>query len=222
MALTKDALTLLAPYLRKAKVLCFGYPDMLVTPEEASEITGARVRKLSPFGANHKREAPMADTQEVFDALGASVFCVDLLPTRMVEQVVDLNYPQQFDRFNVVIDAGTIEHCANIGQALMTAASAVAPEGVVYHSPPLNMPNHGFYAVSPTLLADFYLQNGWEVKFLRGFSASQPYYMFATPHYDRFKAQDNSALHFLARRTKDAPEELKWPTQHKYLPKENA
>ena len=67
-----------------------------------------------------------------------------------------------------MIDAGTIEHCFNIAQAILNAAQAVAPGGHVFHAPPMTMLNHGFYNLNPTLFHDFYGQNGWTVERLVG------------------------------------------------------
>jgi len=215
MALTKFALEILASRVKHRTVLSFGYPDLLMAPEEASVLIGAPLKKSSEFGAAHKREAPMADTQEVFAALGATLHCVDLIPTRFVEEVVDLNVEQDFGQFDVVLDAGTIEHCANIGMALMNAARSVKEGGYVFHSPPLSMTNHGFYNVSPTLLVDFYKQNGWDVLHQSCFSSKAPYRGLPVPAHARFVAQPDHALYFLAQRKSYAP--LKWPVQWKYL-----
>ncbi len=218
MALTLHALKLLAPILRNKSVLTLGFPDILATPSEASQIIGETVTLESPYGHNHKREAPMCDTREVFHALGCRLACVDLFPTREVEVVVDLNEEgalKSFGLADIVIDAGTIEHCANIGGALKNAADQVTAGGFVFHSPPLSMMNHGFYNISPTLLWDFYEQNGWAVRHCSAFMAKSPYGGFSVSPHARFNAPSNAALYFLAERGDRAP--LKWPTQHKYL-----
>lgn len=212
MALTRFALKLIAPYLQ-GDVLSFGYPDLLMTPEKAGEILGRRLEKTTPFGSSHKQSIPLADTAEAF--AGCRWTCVDLMPTRGLERVVDLNEPQTFGAFDLVIDAGTIEHCANIGQALMNAAQSVKVGGHVFHSPPLSMANHGFYNVSPTLLMDFYEQNGWTVKHLSGFSSKAPYAPIQVAERKRFVMDDGAALYFLAQRTSASA--LRWPIQSKYL-----
>lgn len=219
MALTLRALELLTPHIRGRSVLCLGYPDILATPEEASAVIGATVTRTSDYGAAHKRRAPMVDTMETFLAAGADdVEFVDAMPSRGAEKKADLNIPQWFGAHGLVIDAGTIEHCANIGEALCNAAAHVhINSGIVFHSPPLSMANHGFYNVSPTLLVDFYEQNGWEVLHLSGFVASPPYHEFDVPRFARFRPPDNAALYFLARRGANAKVNALWPVQHKYL-----
>jgi SAM-dependent methyltransferase len=217
MALTKTALKLLQPYLLGARVLCLGYPDLLMTPQEAQAILrcGGLYRR-SYHGADHKEAIELPETEEAFAQAGVRHFeAVDVQPSRGCERQVDLNDPQSLGEFDLVIDAGTIEHCANIGQALMNAAHAVIPGGRIFHSPPLFMINHGFYNVSPTLLHDFYTQNDWVIEHLSGFVAAAPYNEFAVPPVARARVQENSALYFLAyRRT---PTVLRWPVQSRYM-----
>jgi hypothetical protein len=71
---------------------------------------------------------------------------------------VDLNYPEDWpEKYDVVIDGGTAEHCFNVGQVFANILSAVRPDGgIVVHVNPLNMMNHGFWNISPTAYADFY------------------------------------------------------------------
>jgi 2-polyprenyl-3-methyl-5-hydroxy-6-metoxy-1,4-benzoquinol methylase len=70
---------------------------------------------------------------------------------------VDLNYPEDWpEKYDVVIDGGTAEHCFNVGQVFANILSAVRPDGgIVVHVNPLNMMNHGFWNISPTAYADF-------------------------------------------------------------------
>ncbi|HSW83545.1 MAG TPA: hypothetical protein VLH12_08725 [Usitatibacter sp.] len=223
MALTKFALQLLAPHLKGARVLAFGYPDLLATRAEAGAILGCRapLQKTNPHGAAHKAKTEMAETVEAFTSAGAAALvCLDVTPSRGVETKHDLNYPLAAsiatDRWDLVIDAGTIEHCANIGQALMNAADAVAPGGRVFHSPPISMVNHGFYNVCPTLLVDFYEQNGWLVEHMSAFSA-RDFVRYDIPRMARVHAPPESALYFLACRGPRATAAPRWPTQAKYL-----
>lgn len=220
MALTRRALELLAPHMRGVTALSFGYPDALISVEEAGEMFDVRLVHRTQFGLSHKLGRECVETIELFRALKSSLTCIDVMPNRDVEQQRDLNAHLGMVDFDLVIDAGTIEHCANIGQALMNAANAVAPRGVVFHSPPLSMVNHGFYNVSPTLLHDFYTQNGWEVLHLSGFTVNRDadFPEFDVHPTDRIRYPDNSALYFLARKPQ-TPAPLRWPTQTKYLKK---
>lgn len=220
MALTPHALRVIAPVI-KGEILCLGYPDLLMTPAEASAIVGKPLSDASPHGPKHKLRFPLAQTEEVFAVSGANrVLYLDISPSRDVEAKVDLNYPVNLGTFDLVIDAGTIEHCANIGQALMNAAAAVGVGGHVFHMTPMSMANHGFYNVCPTLLIDFYTQNGWTVKHLSAGRTRQPYDLVPVEATSRFPLQDGVSIYFMAQRV--AMADLRWPTQTKYLAKEAA
>lgn len=212
MALTRESLGALAGWLPGSSVLSLGYPDLVVTSADVEQILGVEVREFTPFGSWHGVEFPLPETVSVFRAIGASLHCVDVHPSRGVEQLVDLNLPCDLGSHDVVIDAGTIEHCFNIGQAIMNAANAVAAGGCILHAPPLSMANHGFYNINPTLLHDFYIQNGWEIELLSGVAKSG---RFEVPVTSRFAAPMEASLLFVASRPTLRP--LKFPTQSKYL-----
>jgi hypothetical protein len=212
MALTLRALRLLAPLLPGRRVLSLGYPDIVAPAEEVEQLFGCRPARFTDFGRWHGVDYPLPETAELFAAIGARLDCVDIHPSRGIERVLDLNHPCELGAYDVVLDAGTIEHCFNIGQAIMNAAGAVVPGGHIYHSPPLSMTNHGFYNLNPTLLHDFYLQNGWRLEVLVGGNAQGK---FSVPSTDRFVAPAEALLYCIARRENAAP--LKFPTQSKYL-----
>jgi len=52
-------------------------------------------------------------------------------------------------------------------QALINAAEAVAAHGHIFHINPMNVMNHGFYNICPTLMHDFYDQNLWTIHLLK-------------------------------------------------------
>jgi hypothetical protein len=216
LALTKFSFKLLAPHLKGARIVCFGYPDLLVTPAEVREVLGIEVVKTTSFGSAHKIRHGLADTVEVFEKAGVrSVEFFDLVPSRGVEKFLDLNHPVEWtDEYDLAIDAGTIEHCANVGGALMNVAKSIDLDGRVFHSPPLSMHNHGFYNICPTLLHDFYSQNGWTIEHLSGFLKSG-FAPIAVEPTKRFQPPIEAALYFLAARNR-ASQPYSWPRQTKY------
>lgn len=65
------------------------------------------------------------------------------------------------DRFDLVLDSGTVEHIFNIGNALGHCLNMAKPGGRIIHlTPTSNAVNHGFFSVSPALYADFYRASG--------------------------------------------------------------
>lgn len=208
MALLRRCLALLRPYLRDARVLSLGYPDLALPAEELESVLGVRVRELHPV-------THWPETVHVFEQLGCSLDTVDLAALRGPERIVDLNLPAELGQYDLVLDAGTLEHCFNIGQAFANALAAVRPGGRIFHTPPLSMVNHGFFNLCPTLFFDLYTQNGWEIEHLqalRDLGRGEP---LPVEHVKRCKAPPEAVLHVLARRTSDAP--LTFPRQSKYM-----
>lgn len=197
----------------KAKdVLSLSYPDLVMTVDECYKVTGIRATNINDSNKWHRKADPFPETIEVFSKLGMTLTCVDIVASRDVETVVDLNYPQDLGQFDLVLDCGTTEHCFNIGQALMNAANAVKEGGYILHTPPLNMINHGFYCLQPTLFYDFYTQNGWDVEFIAG-ELNNEY--FDIPAIQRVTAPSETSLIVLAKRLNNRP--LIYPMQSKYL-----
>lgn len=212
MALPLHALTKLKPYL-KGEVLSLGYPDLTATPTDLENLFGYKPTEFTKANEWHGRPEPLPETFELFDHLGAKLTIVDFTQDRGMEKIADLNYPHDLGKFDLVIDAGTLEHCFNIGQAWVNAASAVKVGGHIYHISPMNMPNHGFYSLSPTVFHDFYGQNGWECEmkiFVRPMN-------FNTT--GRFVVTTEHLVSCLAKRLSEEP--FRMPIQTKYLEKMN-
>jgi SAM-dependent methyltransferase len=80
----------------------------------------------------------------------------------------DLNSPRfpkaLANAFDLVLDAGTLEHVFDVPTALRTLCQMTRPGGRIVHiSPVSNCVDHGFYSFSPTLFADFYAANAFEI-----------------------------------------------------------
>lgn len=69
--------------------------------------------------------------------------------------IIDLNLPiKYFDRYDLVIDSGTAEHCFNIGNVFSGYHQLLSNGGYLYQWSPFISPNHGFYSINPTLYYD--------------------------------------------------------------------
>lgn len=219
MALALHAIRTLAPYLKSAKVLSLAYPDIVPDADELERVLGIRATKFAPTGHAHGVKRDLVETEHLFELLGSELTCIDVVAHRGCEKVIDLNEPQALGKYDLVIDPGTIEHCFNIGMAVMNAASAVKPGGRIYHSPPMFMMNHGFYNVCPTMLWDFYTQNGWNIELLeaRHHFVDQAVDINAAKLATnrRAKAGPETSVICLAERKTSVP--LRWPVQSKYL-----
>jgi hypothetical protein len=68
-------------------------------------------------------------------------------------------------RYDLVFEAGTLQHVFHLPQALANLHALLKDGGRVVHGqlPSHNHVDHGFYMFCPTLLWDFYSQNGWRI-----------------------------------------------------------
>src|SRR3954467_14166091 len=113
MALTLRALGLLVGRLPGKRVLSLGYPDIVATADDVERLFGVRVTRFMDFGRSHGVDFPLPETSAFFAAIGARLECVAIRPSRCIERVVDLNQPCDLGSHEVVLDAGTVEHCFN-------------------------------------------------------------------------------------------------------------
>jgi hypothetical protein len=80
------------------------------------------------------------------------------------EIIHDMNLPileQLKEAYDLVIDAGTIEHVFDLKQAFWNLHDLVKTGGSVLHISPSNLLDHGFINLNAVILEDFYLQSGW-------------------------------------------------------------
>jgi SAM-dependent methyltransferase len=98
------------------------------------------------------------------DLLGSDLLVVDIKAHMDVEVMADLNNPHALGEFDLVLDPGTCEHCANPGQALRTALEAVRVGGHIVQTVPLTMVNHGFWNYGPQLIPAIYAANGFALE----------------------------------------------------------
>ncbi|MFH1062545.1 MAG: hypothetical protein V1747_06630 [Candidatus Omnitrophota bacterium] len=68
------------------------------------------------------------------------------------------------DKFNFILDSGTLEHIFDIKGVLSNIVKMTNLNGYVLHLIPThNFVNHGFYQCCPTLFYDFYMANGFKI-----------------------------------------------------------
>lgn len=128
-------------------------------PADCSPQTNIPSWQNTPLAGN-------ASDQAVLRALGAEeALALDYADFEGAELVSDLNQPVPeawWDRFDGILDSGTLEHVFALPAALANLARLLRVGGRVIHiSPCNNFANHGFYQFSPTLLADFYEANAF-------------------------------------------------------------
>lgn len=79
------------------------------------------------------------------------------------EIICNLNLPvpkELHNQFDVVVDAGTLEHLSNLSTALENLFNILSVDGIYYFSVPCNnWVDHGFFQFSPTFFVDLCKEN---------------------------------------------------------------
>jgi len=95
-----------------------------------------------------------------------TVDTLDLFSDEHPTIIADLNVPlpaELWNRYDLVFDSGTAEHCFNVREVLGNAVQALKVGGRVMHILPMSgFAGHGFYQFSPDLFAEFYGKNGFD------------------------------------------------------------
>lgn len=206
MGLNNISVQLLAGKIQGSRILSLGYPDI-----RCKSLPYTPTKMVKRHERHGGGECP--DTDEFFERMGAlSVDYVDIVQAHGTEKIVDLNQPVELGEYDLVIDPGTIEHCFNIAQAMINAASAVKLGGSIYHMHPMTMVNHGFWNICPTMYHDFYQANGFEVEHVME-KDGKAYKMSKIT--GRMPSTGNECMnHALATRVKN--QSFVYPIQHKY------
>ena len=220
---------------KKLKMVSVGYPDIICQIEHLTKLFGEQsIRDLNfredsdmviRWHAMNKIIPGVYESYEFFEKIGIELTVLDIAKIRGGEVIADLNAPVNVElegKFDIVLDPGTMEHCFNIGQAMVNFLSMAKIGGYIYHSNPLFMFNHGFYNLNPTFYNDFYVDNGHSISALFGVKAytddTRPHYeaKFHLPHTDRkiLHNVDDSGIHVVAQKKSD--KYPKWPVQTKY------
>ncbi len=161
----------------KGDVLTSGQLAMYETLEDVKNIFishGVPPKPL-PEGFETKNKIPacigtprenFTNADAMLSMLGAEkVFVTDVSDYEGADYVMDLNYPVEekyHERFDVILDSGTLEHIFDVPTALTNYARMVKKGGrLIFFLPCSNTINHGFYSFNPNLFFDFFTANGF-------------------------------------------------------------
>lgn len=205
-------------------IAAMGYPDILYPPEKLRELMGDKILGLKyreDSEAICKRHGianrDIPDAESLFEQYGVALDVYDIVAERGCETICDLNYPvpeQALAQYDYVLDVGTLEHCFNIGQALVNMAALAKVGGYVFHENPFNWGNHGFYNLNPTLFHDFYTDNGFKLVDcqLHRLGTDE----FATPPLTKRFRWGGPEVNILTVAQREEVREFTLPTQSKY------
>lgn len=98
------------------------------------------------------------------DVLGADCcHSLDVSDYQQSEIICNLNQPissEYTNQYDIVIDAGTLEHLSNLPIALLNIFNLLKPGGIYYFGLPCNnWVDHGFFQFSPTFFYDLCTDN---------------------------------------------------------------
>ena len=162
-------------------LLCLGQPDVYFTYEHLlrmSRIADVLLETSVPITLSYKPSFAAKgyiSGETLFKSIGFSqVSVLDYSSFEGAEFEFDLNdaaLPTHLEnRFDAIIDHGTMEHVFHIPNALNNIFRMLRVGGRVIHSAPgENFFDHGFYQFSPTLFYDFYTDNKWELNSIQVF-----------------------------------------------------
>ena len=110
---------------------------------------------------------------EFFRALGFSeIHILDHKDFGNPDVAYDLNrddLPDQYrNRYDCIVDGGTMEHVFHLPNLLKNLTLLLAPGGRIVHTNPAsNCVEHGFYSFSPCFYSDYYRSNGFQIDALK-------------------------------------------------------
>lgn len=162
----------------KGDVLTFGQQSVHATLDEVKNLFEKEkvIFKNLPENFDTKNKIPnweetgyqnYTNCQAVLRLLGAEkVFSADVSGYENPDILMDFNTPvdkKYYNRFDAILDIGTLEHVFNIPQAFENIKLMLKPGGTLILGYPLaGIINHGFYQICPTLLYDYFSINGFE------------------------------------------------------------
>jgi hypothetical protein len=158
------------------RVLMLGQQAVLATVEDVKQMMGQSgcIPRPLPQGFDTKsRTQTLAgwggdsiDGRTLFRLLGAdSVRVLDFSDYEGADIIWDFNEPvphELHNQFELVFDAGTLEHVFDLPTALASLVNMVGVGGIlILINPSSGMVDHGFYNICPTLFYDYFRANGF-------------------------------------------------------------
>jgi hypothetical protein len=160
-------------YFTREDLECFlkrhGFPCESPSDSDIEYTSG--FRHLGPD--DRQRLAKNLHQRTLFRFLGYDpkrVLSLDVTDLEGCDIIHDLNTPvpsSLHSKFDLVLDAGTIEHVFSLKDAFFNMARMCRLGGLTIHFAPVDMVNHGFVNLNATVFKDFYESNGFERVYLQ-------------------------------------------------------
>ena len=231
LKILKDILTIIKDKNKKItsnniniKVACLSYPDIIISEEDVrsifnnisffpKEIDSDRIKKW--HGIFEKFQ--IIDTDFFFRSLNFDADYFDVRKIRKNEIILNLNEELPIiyeEKYDLVIDTGTLEHCFNVGVAFINMLKLLKTDGIVMSASPINYPNHGFWSFSPCVYENFFRENSWRMLFYLATDDAKKIIDITDLNSKNFNAPRKSIQYVVAQRLKESS--FKYPVQYKY------
>lgn len=134
--------------------------------EVAKQFERFKISPKTPINIAH----PGLTDDDLFPWMGFdAVESLDYSDFEGANHVIDLNQdgvpPHLEQKYDVLLDSGTLEHVFHLPNALKNACSMVKEGGrLMILTPASNHVDHGFYMFSPTLFYDYFMANGFAIE----------------------------------------------------------
>lgn len=158
----------------RGPVLTLGVPEIYATEKEIAGWRGAvsqPERSLPPAKVTTNpvgKRLGWVTASTFFQMMGLDeIVSIDIPgcehPPDLVHNLND-PLPEHFlNRFNLIIDPGTVEHAFDVKTCLGNIARALKVGGIVVNFVPIYSYNGGYFSINPIVLHDFYRANGFRV-----------------------------------------------------------
>lgn len=158
----------------EGNVMELGRSTVYLLPNELTSWAEHHGVELKPFTVHLSNVIECADVGSIddvtlFTALGFdSIHSCDISDCDNATHNIDLNQPipsSLADRFDVIIDSGTIEHIFDLKAVLINIHQMLKVGGraIFISSPVSNYVDHGYYMYSPQLFYDYFHVNKYNI-----------------------------------------------------------
>ncbi len=156
-------------------LLCLGQPDVYFDYDHLRRMAmtlGVQLESGVEITLSHNQHFASLgyiSGETLFRSIGfESVHALDYSEFEGATIIHDLNDPnlpaELCEKFDVIIDHGTLEHVFHIPNALNNLFRLLRTGGRLIHGTATsNLVDHGLYMFSPTFFYDFYVANNWDI-----------------------------------------------------------
>ena len=121
------------------------------------------------FDEKKCRDMKAFDAATMFELIGIDdVHVIDVSDYEGADTIYDLadDLPDELvEKFDYIVDGGTLEHIFDISQAMFNVSSMLKKGGMIFHfSVIAGDIDHAFYSISPTFYEDYYSDNNFAIK----------------------------------------------------------